>query len=464
MFLIISSSVYPAIMSSMENKEMKIISKVLGKLNEENNNNNNVHSTIPMPSSEELVPSSPTPVAPIFSATSSNTNNDKSSDVRPMQTVEQQQQQDEEVDNKMVANIINPGAQVHTVWDDTPGNDDIFYKRDGADYDPTTVNLSNDVDFSANAAIAVLGNNVHVVWVGLTTNDILYSRSTNAGGSFNSKINLSENTGFSEFPAIAASGNNVHVVWHDDTSENSEIFYRRSTDGGASFTEPTKNLSNDAGFSDSPAIAASGNNVHVVWRDSSSGIDILYKKSQDGGAAFPNVIKNLSSNSGISEFPAIAASGNNVHVVWSDTTSGNLDIFYRRSLDGGSTFPNIIKNLSSNTGNSVDPAIAVSSHDVHVVWEDTSPGNPDTLYRRSINGGATFPNVIKNLSGDAVDSHDPAIAVSDNNVYTVWAGFTSGSFDIFYRTSPNSGVSFPNIVSNLSATTGDSVRPAIAAP
>ena len=49
--------------------------------------------------------------------------------------------------------------------------------------------------------------------------------------------------------AITVSGNNVHVVWHDFTPGNFDILFR-STDGGASFTEPTKNLSNNAGDSD----------------------------------------------------------------------------------------------------------------------------------------------------------------------------------------------------------------------
>ena len=50
-------------------------------------------------------------------------------------------------------------------------------------------------------------------------------------------------------PAIAVSGNNVHVVWDDNTPGNFDILYKRSTDGGASFTEPIKNLSGNAGTS-----------------------------------------------------------------------------------------------------------------------------------------------------------------------------------------------------------------------
>ena len=61
--------------------------------------------------------------------------------------------------------------------------------------------------------------------------------------------NPSNNDGHSDLPAIAASRNNVYVVW--DNSQNAgytDIFYRRSTDGGATFGS-TVNLSNNAGLS-----------------------------------------------------------------------------------------------------------------------------------------------------------------------------------------------------------------------
>ena len=77
---------------------------------------------------------------------------------------------------------------------------------------------------------------------------------------------------------------------------------------------------------------------------------------------------------------------------------------YRRSIDGGSTFPNLIKNLSDNAGTSLGPAIAVSGNNVHVAWDDDTPGNPDILYRRSTDGGASFTDPIKNLSSNTGSS------------------------------------------------------------
>jgi hypothetical protein len=139
MFLIVSSSVYPAIVSTVENKEMKIIVEVLAQLKKNNIDTSNIHATMPVSESQDIIaPSSPTPINPTFSATPP-TFRDPSA--TPMSI-----QQQDEVDNGMVANVINPGDQVHTVWEDeTPGKTDIFYKRDGADFDPSTVNFSEDI-------------------------------------------------------------------------------------------------------------------------------------------------------------------------------------------------------------------------------------------------------------------------------------------------------------------------------
>ena len=164
--------------------------------------------------------------------------------------------------------------------------------------------------------------------------------------------------------------NSVYIVWHDFTSGNGEILYRRSIDGGVTF-EGTINLSNDARDSLEPAIAASGDNVYVVWRDEfqpiSLTIEIFYKRSADCGTSF-GATENLSNNGGDSAFPDIAAFDNNVYVVWYDSSFGNTEILYRRSIDSGANFDDII-NLSSNPGFSGSPAISALENNAYVVWQ-----------------------------------------------------------------------------------------------
>ena len=139
------------------------------------------------------------------------------------------------------------------------------------------------------------------------------------------------------------------MAWNDNTGtgEDTAIYYRRSVDGGGSRLVVSFNLSNNAGSSLSPAIAVSGNHVYVVWDDNTEtgeASEILYRRSVDGGATFGNTI-NLSNTAGFSGNSDIAVSGNNVYVVWND----NAEILYRRSVDGGATFGSIF-NLSNNAG------------------------------------------------------------------------------------------------------------------
>ena len=66
---------------------------------------------------------------------------------------------------------------------------------------------------------------------------------------------------------------------------------------------------------------------------------------------------NLSNNTGLSNNPQIATSGNNVYVTWEDfTPTGNEDIFVITNAQLFSTPVNI----SNNPGVSVNPQIATS--------------------------------------------------------------------------------------------------------
>ena len=122
---------------------------------------------------------------------------------------------------------------------------------------------------------------------------------------------------------------NVYVVWQDNTTGNYDIFFTHSSDNGSSFA-PIRNLSNNNGTSQLPQIAAQGNNVYVVWQDNTTGnYDIFFKRSLSNGTKFNE--RNLSKNNGTSQLPQIAAQGNNVYVVWQDNTPGNYDILFKRS-------------------------------------------------------------------------------------------------------------------------------------
>ena len=325
----------------------------------------------------------------------------------------------------------------------------------------TTYRLTWNSGDSRYAAVAIDANNhIHCVWNDSTpgNDEIHYRKSTDGGTSWTTR-RLSWNSGSSEYPDIAVDSNyHIHVVWHDDTSGNSEIYYKKSTDGGISWM--TQALTMNTGHSMYPSIATDTNNhIHAVWMDSTPGnAEIYYKKSTNGGSTW--ISRRLTWNSTSSQMPAmVIGSNNHVHVVWYDDAPGNFEIFYKRSTDGGATWS--ARRLTYNTGSSDQPSIAVDSNNyLHVVWRDYSPGSEEILYKKSTDGGASW--TTRRLTYNSGYSTVPAIcADSNNHIHVVWHDYTPGNYEVFYKTSTDGGTSWAS--QRLTWNSGLSIWPDIAA-
>jgi glutaredoxin len=302
--------------------------------------------------------------------------------------------------------------------------------------------------------VAVYDDNVYVVWTDNSSkgnSDIIFKKSTDKGRTFDIANNLSNNPGNSTNPLITAYHNNVYVVWTDDTTGNPDINFRKSSDYGNNFNRTT-NLSRNNGSSVSPQLAANGNNVYVVWTDDTRGNnDIEFKASHDNGNSFSGT-KPVSRNNGSSVSPQLAANGNNVYVVWTDDTTGNADINFRKSSDYGNNF-NRTTNLSRNNGSSVSPQLAANGNNVYVVWTNDTTGNADINFRKSSDYGNKFAGE-KNLSENLTrSSFNPKIAALDREkIHITWTAGTNYESDIFFTASGDAGEHFDNAL-NLSRST-----------
>ncbi|MDQ3869470.1 MAG: glycoside hydrolase [Thermoproteota archaeon] len=317
-------------------------------------------------------------------------------------------------------------------------------------------NLSNNSGSSSTPQISASGSNIYVVWRDNSSgnDDIYFSESADNGTSFSTIENLSDNSGRSDEPQITAVGSNIYVVWRDNSSGKDQIYFKRSSDSGNSFY-PTEDLSKNNGSSTNPQITAIGDNVYTVWSDTTTGNgDIYFKSSADNGTSFASS-KNLSRNlNGTAHFPQLKAIGNNVYVVWQDETPERGGIRFRASNDNGNNF-SITRVLSQkNDVNANSPQLAVSKNTVYIVWEDnsrsgngTSSKNFDLLFRVSTNGGSNFTNT-KVLTKNPGDSFDPQITISGDNMYAVWEDNTAGE-----GTSLNWKVRFRAVLYNGANTT-----------
>lgn len=364
------------------------------------------------------------------------------------------------------------GSNRFVVWEDSLGNSDIFFSRstdNGVTWQPA-VNLSNNPGRSLYPQIVVSGSSVHVVWhqdsSDYTSGDVFIRSSTNNGATWGAKINLSATGDVTtlEDHEIAVSGSNVFVVWWElSDSGKGDVFLRRSTDNGATW-KAIVNVSNNFSQSSDPDIAAFGSNVYVVW-DNWGGTgehEIFFRRSTDGGATWKANV-NISQNPTRSSEPEIAASGSNVYVAWPDgrcfDKTENCDILFRGSANGGATWMSV-KNLSNTAEISILPQFAASGSNVYLVWVDklvviSSPdglGEGEIFFRRSTDGGATWKPIV-NQSNNPGDSRTPHISVSGPNVYIAWSQVNAeeSAYDLFFRRSTDNGAAWKSKV-NLSNT------------
>jgi len=330
------------------------------------------------------------------------------------------------------------GANVYVVWcDETPGNREIYLVKsanNGATWQDSQRLTSNAGD-STYPSIAVSATNIYIVWRDETPGnaEIYFRRSIDGGATWQVAKRLTNNSGFSDYPDIAVSGTNVYVIWEDYTPGNYEIYFRKSADGGATW-QSAQRLTNNPGFSSNPRIAKYGSNVYIVWSDSNPGNEEIYFcRSADSGTTWQPALR-LTKNAGYSEVPSVAVNGASIYVAWMNDTPGKYDIFFVNSADKGITWQTA-KRLTSNSGWSMSPDIAVSDTNIYVTWYDDTPGNEEIFFRRSADGGATW-QASQRLTFNSGDSYAPAIAVNAINLYIVYTDLTPGNGEIYVKYSP----------------------------
>lgn len=217
--------------------------------------------------------------------------------------------------------------------------------------------------------------------------------------------------------SIAVVGDTVHVVWYDTRDGASEVYYKRSTDGGKTWGGDTR-LSTGPGSNEHPAVAAAGPHVYAVWHcmREGQGFTVFLRRSEDGGANWePETPLTIS---GKAAHASIAASGAAVLVSWGDARSGEAEMYSRGSADSGISWSQEVR-ISDLPFDSWVPTVELSGNDAYAAWVDTRDGNEEEYFSRSTDGGRTWgPNL--RLTKDRMNSWAPSMAVSGMTVHFAW--------------------------------------------
>ncbi|MGQ9626016.1 MAG: exo-alpha-sialidase [Anaerolineae bacterium] len=275
----------------------------------------------------------------------------------------------------------------------------------------------------------------------------------------------------------------LHVIYDDTlrTGENiySDIFYRRSTDGGQTWSYPINLFHSPATGSSHSQMEIDGNDtIHVVWdegwdRLSGDGnfLYSCYTFSSDGGETWAPVIHLTYPQSPIQITVGSDGRGG-VMLVW--RTTSRSEFFYQWSADGGRSWapPQIIPMIfarPSNQGLSFDmyDMAADSAGYIHLVVvgrESPLEGAPLGVYHLTWDGRDwSMPERIYS-DAELYPEYTKIVISRGNQLHVVW--FTrdmlwdtegQGNYEVWYSSSqslapPQTPVSLTMLTPTLTAT------------
>ena len=192
-------------------------------------------------------------------------------------------------------------------------------------------------------------------------------------------------------PDISANGNNIYVVYASDATGNYDIYCYYSHDGGANW-QSVDITSSQLWDEKHPAVYAQGNDVYVVYMNTDEK-NLYLVKSTDGGATWsqPEKINDVDGSvADITNTADISAAG----IVWTDTRNGNEDIYYKQlpapriviqKVSGGIGVSAVVANTGTeeakNVAWSIDingPLVILGKHTEGTI-DSLAPGAQQTI-------------------------------------------------------------------------------------
>ena len=261
--------------------------------------------------------------------------------------------------------------------------------------------------------------------------DVYARRSPDGGGTWEPEQRLSRipeatTRDFFVRPEMISDGQDrFWVVWQGLRNGQSRYYLNRSADGGKTWTDPVP-LSGESQYVFGQRFLRSGERLLVVWHDGRTGKHRIYAvASSDGGVTWsePTRVDHIPADVRTDAIAPAAVLGpdGEAFVAWHDGRNGRYDIFLARSPDGGRTWDTEDTRLDMDepgTAASQFPRIERAEDGrLAVAWDDERAGHEGIYLRVRAAGksrawgpevvvvppgpkkGARFPSVLWGRGG-----------------------------------------------------------------
>ena len=92
--------------------------------------------------------------------------------------------------------------------------------------------------------------------------------------------------------------------------------------------------------------------------------------------------------------PIATSDDNNVYIAWWSNKTGNDEVMFKASADGGKTFGDKMNLSNSTNSESQDAEIAASANNVYISWWERNQTSNEPVLRVSNDNGKTFGEKI----------------------------------------------------------------------
>ena len=335
------------------------------------------------------------------------------------------------------------GSTIHLAWVDRRDggeNREIYYNRSddlGVTWQVEDVRISNDPMHSIRPNIVSEGATVHLFWTDNRGGAFqeYYVRSADGGNSWGPETRLTDTPGFSGCPYPTVAGDVLNLFFRDSRSGTFQIYQKRSTDSGITWSADVL-LTPDGIDAEFPSPALAGEMIHLVWRDTRNGhSEIYYKRSTDGGLSW-DADRRLTFEPSESEHPKIVVNGSTLHLVWRDNRDGIHEIYYMRSTDSGDNWSEAIR-ITDGQGQSFWPVLAQGGDLLHLLWCDDRTGTQGLYYVFSSDNGGSWSEEVRvadsvlPLDADLMGT-SPMLS-HDRYVHVTYSDQRTGRDQVYYR-------------------------------
>lgn len=312
---------------------------------------------------------------------------------------------------------------------------------------PVTVDPGRYDQMDPSVAVSPSGN-ISVVW----TEDegdrlsVYHSFSSDSGDTFTEGKRLAEGTEANQdCPVVAVNRSGaIFVVWSDERDGPPNLYLSISTDQGGNFSDPVALAPSDSSQI-SPSLAVEGDRVYVAWEEGSSEQqDVHFTRSLDGGESFSDPVRlDQGPDPSPQIRPSIDVRDDRVFVAWEDARETYPDIYGAWSDDAGTTFQEVV--VSQSTHSSLTrPAVSfLPDGNVTVAWEEDSDGSSVKVCRSH---GQNFSDPVR-VGGPEGDQSVPAVTVGPGGNISVVFDHQEGEVrQVFYSESRDGGSSFTTAI------------------